>query len=159
VNDHAGRFCEADTGAPCSRGETSGPMGVAGRCVITRADRILLVQRAAGSFDAGLWELPGGKSNYGEGLGQAVEREVAEETGLRVEIGRPFVVWHLTREPYWVTGVTFLCERWSGEVVLSREHDDFSWLTLPAAQDLPLATTVIDQLEAYAALLKTGEGR
>jgi 8-oxo-dGTP diphosphatase len=36
------------------------------------------------------WTLPGGLVNRGETAVQAVEREVGEETGLRVEVGQPF---------------------------------------------------------------------
>ncbi len=35
------------------------------------------------------WSLPGGLLERGEGPGEGVEREVAEETGLRVQVGVP----------------------------------------------------------------------
>ena len=44
--------------------------------------RILLVQRA----DNGRWCLPGGRVEPGESLTEACEREVGEETGLRVRV-------------------------------------------------------------------------
>ena len=42
------------------------------------ANRVLLVRRA----DDGQWELPGGRVELGESAVDAVEREVAEESGL-----------------------------------------------------------------------------
>jgi 8-oxo-dGTP diphosphatase len=38
------------------------------------------------------WSLPGGLLNRGESAAQGVEREVREETGLRIEVGLPLSV-------------------------------------------------------------------
>lgn len=46
----------------------------------------LLVQRASPPSQ-GIWSIPGGGVELGEGLTQACAREVAEETGLTVEVG------------------------------------------------------------------------
>jgi 8-oxo-dGTP pyrophosphatase MutT (NUDIX family) len=48
------------------------------------ANRVLLVRRA----DDGLWELPGGRVEFGESAVQAAEREVAEESGVTVKVTR-----------------------------------------------------------------------
>src|SRR4051794_15928607 len=46
--------------------------------------RILLVRRV----DTGNWELPGGRVEIGESAVVAAQREVAEESGVRVEVVR-----------------------------------------------------------------------
>jgi ADP-ribose pyrophosphatase YjhB (NUDIX family) len=50
------------------------------------AGRLLLIQRGQ-EPSRGLWSLPGGRVEAGETTEQAVEREVLEETGLRVRAG------------------------------------------------------------------------
>ena len=59
--------------------------------IVVDADRLLLVQRGH-EPGRGLWSVPGGRVERGESLASAVERELAEETGL---IGRcgPLVGW------------------------------------------------------------------
>src|SRR5205085_10144430 len=48
----------------------------------------LLVIRRAHSPGAGLWSIPGGRIDPGETPEQALVREVQEETGLEVSVGR-----------------------------------------------------------------------
>ncbi len=52
--------------------------------VFDRRGRLLLQRRA----DGGQWGLPGGSVEVGESLVEAVQREVEEETGLRVGVRR-----------------------------------------------------------------------
>src|SRR4029450_2787370 len=50
-------------------------------------ERRLLVVRRANEPGRGLWSIPGGRVEPGEDDPAAVAREVAEETGLTVEVG------------------------------------------------------------------------
>jgi 8-oxo-dGTP diphosphatase len=59
----------------------------AGAVIRDAAGRLLLIRRR-NEPGAGLWSLPGGRIEPGETAGQAVVREVREETGLEVSAGR-----------------------------------------------------------------------
>ncbi|MBN2223051.1 MAG: NUDIX domain-containing protein [Deltaproteobacteria bacterium] len=60
----------------------------AGALVEDEGGRILLVRHKAerGGFWQGTWILPGGMLAIGETIDEGIEREVAEETGLVIEI-------------------------------------------------------------------------
>ncbi|MDQ4149024.1 MAG: NUDIX hydrolase, partial [Actinomycetota bacterium] len=55
--------------------------------VVLTGESILLVRRGRPPHE-GSWSLPGGKLRFGETIAGALEREVLEETGLLVEVGR-----------------------------------------------------------------------
>jgi ADP-ribose pyrophosphatase YjhB (NUDIX family) len=52
--------------------------------VVEHEGGVVLLQRAIAP-DAGIWHLPIGHIEYGEAPGAAARREVAEETGLRID--------------------------------------------------------------------------
>ena len=87
------------------------------------------------------WSLPKGKPDSGEHLLETAVREVAEETGLEVVVGRRSV-----RTCYDVAGVDggpvrkevdYWTAQWTGgEFVSNDEADDLRWLPLERAADL-----------------------
>jgi 8-oxo-dGTP diphosphatase len=108
--------------------------------VIFRDNRILLVRRAR-SPAKGFYSLPGGRVEFGESLHAALHREVAEETGLTIEIIE-LAGWREVL-PSAAGGGHYLimsfAARWiAGEPVLNDELDDFSWRAPDALSDLPI---------------------
>jgi ADP-ribose pyrophosphatase YjhB (NUDIX family) len=57
-------------------------------CLIERDERLLMLRQP---HRVG-WSLPGGLLDRGESAADAVVREVREELGLRIEVGRPVTV-------------------------------------------------------------------
>lgn len=81
-------------------------------------------------------DFPGGKIQIGElDSAQALKREVKEETGLDIEVGKPFYSWFYqfgqdhrnAGKLIYVIG--FHCTYLGGEVILSDEHDRFEWVS------------------------------
>ncbi len=56
--------------------------------IIVRDSRLLISQRRRDKAFPLKWEFPGGKVEAGESLTDALTREILEELGVRIEIGR-----------------------------------------------------------------------
>lgn len=59
--------------------------------LVWRGQEVLVARRPASGLLGGLWEFPGGKVEAGESDERAIAREVAEETGVQVEVREHFL--------------------------------------------------------------------
>lgn len=92
--------------------------------IVVRDGRVLAVRRR----DNGAWEPPGGVLELDEGLEDGVRREVREETGIEVAVGRLTGVYkNMCRG---IVAFVFACEQTGGEVRMTAEASEISWLTL-----------------------------
>ncbi len=108
---------------------------------------LLLVQRA-NAPNKGLWAVPGGKVRAGETLQGAAKREVQEETGLSVDIGR--VVWvgeHIEQGHHLIL-IDFEGTVSGGKLSPADDAADARWVPLTELGDFDLTPTMHDLIES-----------
>ena len=101
------------------------------KAIIVKNGKILILKRTKEEdYFKEMWDIPGGRINFGEMPEKALKREVKEETGLEIEVVKPVRVWSFfkNKEKTQVVGITMLCKYKSGEVKLSEEHRKFKWI-------------------------------
>ncbi|OKI67437.1 NUDIX hydrolase [Streptomyces sp. MJM1172] len=124
--------------------------------IVIRDDgRVLVIRRA----DNGAWEPPGGILERDERPEEGVLREVAEETGITVEVERLTGVYkNLTLG---VIALVFRCRPIGGEEQLSDESTAVRWLTpdeVEQAMKEVFAVRVADALDGTVPHVRSHDG-
>jgi 8-oxo-dGTP pyrophosphatase MutT (NUDIX family) len=105
-------------------------------------EKVLLTQR----MDNGRWCLPGGHMESGESAAEACEREVWEETGLKVRAARllgvysnpdQLVIYKDGNKAFFVV-LNFEVQVLEGTLGLSDETTAFGWFSLEEMETMPM---------------------
>lgn len=104
------------------------PTVAAGAVVLDDRGRLLVVRRGAAPA-AGCWSLPGGRVEPGEGVTEAVCREVAEETGLSVEVGGLVGFTEVRGDDHHYVILDFAAEVTGGRLQADDDADDVAWMS------------------------------
>ena len=139
---------------------------IAVAAAVVKGEHILLVRRAS-EPGRGRWSLPGGAVKLGERLGEAVVREVLEETGLLIEVIRPIdIVETIIRDEdgrirFHYVIVDYLARPLSGELRASSDALEARWVRLDEALTLDITNTLrrflmrhMDELKAFSELTR-----
>ena len=122
---------------------------------IRHKEKYLLLHRAEGTAQEHTWGVPGGKVEEKESPRSAVMREVVEETGFQLnknllnQVGTLYI-----RYPH----MDFVYHMFSQEVedrpdiFLSNEHQDYCWLSMGEAFNLPLISGAKEAFHHFLAL-------
>ena len=119
-------------------------------CLIKDGDRVLLQNRVKKDWQG--YTLPGGHVERGESFGDAVVREMKEETGLTIEKPRMVGIKHFPIEGGRYIVLLFEATQFTGEVV-SSEEGEMTWIdraelaNISAVDDLQELLKVFDDPE------------
>ncbi|MDO8589184.1 MAG: NUDIX hydrolase [Armatimonadota bacterium] len=119
--------------------------------IIVRDGEILLVKRGA-EPGFGKWSIPGGSVELGETLEYALKREILEETGLAVEVGKlagisdliirddDVLKWHYVL-------INFFAAITGGELCPATDVSECRWVRLSEIRTYNVTQSVLNRLE------------
>lgn len=116
--------------------------------LVVRDGRVLIAQRRADQALPLQWEFPGGKVEPGEAPTTALVRELSEEIGVRVEVGRIWDVLFHAYDAFDLVMLVYACRLVEGEP-RAVEVADLAWVApgdLPRWDILPADRPLVDRL-------------
>jgi ADP-ribose pyrophosphatase YjhB (NUDIX family) len=118
------------------------------RGVVFKEDKILMVKELS---DGG-WTLPGGFVDVNEAPGDAVAREVLEESGYVVKANKLMAVFDRNKHPhppyiFHIYKLFFMCDLLGGAATTSIETGGAEFFDLDKLPELSTARTTFDQIQ------------
>lgn len=130
---------------------------VAGAIVddLHRPTRLLAGRRSAPKSLAGQWEFAGGKVEPGEDPQAALHRELAEELGVRVQLGEPILP---AQGVEWPILHGHAMRIWFAQIVTGQpeplaDHDELRWLPVADLYQVPWLEPDLPIVDAVSALV------
>lgn len=126
------------------------------KALILYKGKVLLLKESTNYKDGsqiGKYDVVGGRVTPGEKFEDSFKREILEETGLQVKIGKPFFVnesWPIVREEKWqIIRIFFETYSESDKVVLSEDHESYIWIDPKDYKDYQIIENLVPVFETY----------
>ena len=120
--------------------------------IVIKDGKVLLIKRAAPP-NKDLWATPGGMLELGETLQEGAEREIFEETSIRIKAGKPIFTFDLIerdaegRVYFHFLIVDMEAEYLAGEIKAASDALDVCWATPEECWTLPSTVNTVRMLK------------
>ncbi|MFH1916057.1 MAG: NUDIX hydrolase [Nanoarchaeota archaeon] len=120
--------------------------------LLIHGGKVLVIRRSKHeAYLSGNYELPGGKVDFGEQPEDALKREFLEETGLTIDVKKPYRVFsYISHEnKRHIVEIVYTVDlKNQPDITLSEEHDDYQWITPTDIDQLPMSDEVKENIRA-----------
>jgi len=119
---------------------------VAVGAIVFKNGKVLLVRRGQPPAE-GVWAIPGGRVELGESLQNAAEREIREETGVRIRAGEPVFTFDVIerdadgRVRFHYVIVDVMAEYAGGEPIAGDDAREARWISPADLNHLSISRT------------------
>ena len=123
---------------------------VVGAVITNDNDEILLMKRKEDDFMGGIFEIPGGNAEDGEGIYEVLEREIKEETNFDLKRVISYINYfdYLSGSGKKSRQFNFKVVVTGGPIILT-EHDTYRWVNLDEIETQNVSDAVKESLIIY----------
>lgn len=118
--------------------------------IIFREGKVFLCRRNAHKSLAGYWEFPGGKVEANEAQEASLYRELLEELGMKVAVGKHFHSVIHAYDTFTIELIAYICQYQEATYTLT-DHDQYEWVNTNellqwqlAPADIPIAQALMN---------------
>ena len=105
--------------------------------VILRKEKVLITRRPPNGLLGGMWEFPGGKVEDGEDEQTALKREIHEELGVKIKVGKKIGTFMHAYTHFKVTLHAYYCILINGTPRVL-QVSDLNWIGLTGLSEYPM---------------------
>ena len=119
--------------------------------VFNKNGELLIDQRLENSSMGGMWEFPGGKKKHDEAIEKTIERELKEELGIGVKVGKKLLSFEHSYTHKKLYFTVHICEWISGEPK-PLASQKLLWVSPEKLNDFPFPaanTKIISELHKH----------
>lgn len=117
--------------------------------IIFKNDKIFICRRHSNKSLAGYWEFPGGKVEPNKTEEESLYRELQEELGMRVIVGKHFKSVIHAYDTFTIELIAYHCQFQEANYTLT-DHDQYEWVDKKALLQWNWAPADIPIAEALA---------
>lgn len=123
---------------------------VVGAMITNDNEEILLMKRKEDDFMGGIFEIPGGNAEDGEGIYEVLKREIKEETNFDLKRVISYINYfdYLSGSGKKSRQFNFKVEVTGGPIILT-EHDTYRWVNLDEIETQNVSDAVKESLIIY----------
>lgn len=97
-----------------------------------------------------LWDLPGGRMEFGETAEETLKREILEELNVAIKPIKVIDTWNYKQDlNCQITGIIYYSELITNEIRLSDEHDGYEWIEFEKAQTIFTKDFLLDKIQLW----------
>lgn len=118
------------------------------KTLIVRENMFLAVYNLVG--DQKIWDLPGGRMEFGETAEQTLKREILEELNIEIEPIKVIDTWnYIHNEKCQITGIIYFSKMLSDSIKLSEEHDGYNWIKFIEIEEIFSKDFLLDKMQLW----------
>jgi 8-oxo-dGTP diphosphatase len=97
-----------------------------------------------------LWDLPGGRMEFGETAEETLKREIFEELSIEIKPVKVIDTWnYMHNDKCQITGIIYFSEMLTDTIYLSDEHEGYQWIWFKQIDEIFSKDFLLEKMQLW----------